>query len=180
MSTSAVLLDIRDDRVEGEVQLPVDRLAVAVHRDLTRDSVLGTDRTFLARYTAGHIGAVGEDARPWQVTLGTGTVRTIDGTAHLVYPLTIRPPDGTVTDFDLRYDVIVEELLTHKVIATVRYDFGRGILRTDDAETLGVFDFSTKSLEVPAERAHGCAVSPPPPAWASSTSARVRTICCSC
>ncbi|WP_180687051.1 HupE/UreJ family protein [Streptomyces gossypiisoli] len=150
MSTSAVLLDIRDDRVEGEVQLPVDRLAVAVHRDLTRDSVLGTDRTFLARYTAGHIGAVGEDARPWQVTLGTGTVRTIDGTPHLVYPLTIRPPDGTVTDFDLRYDVIVEELLTHKVIATVRYDFGRGILRTDDAETLGVFDFSTKSLEVPA------------------------------
>ncbi|MFD5257332.1 HupE/UreJ family protein [Streptomyces bobili] len=150
MSTSAVLLDIRDDRVEGEVQLPVDRLAVAVHRDLTRDSVLGTDRAFLERYTAGHIGAVGEDERSWPVTLGTGTVRTIDGTAHLVYPLTIRPPDGTVTDFDLRYDVIVEELLTHKVIATVRYDFGRGILRTDDAETLGVLDFSTKSIEVPA------------------------------
>ncbi|MFF3207604.1 HupE/UreJ family protein [Streptomyces sp. NPDC002962] len=150
MSTSAVLLDIRDDRVEGEVQLPVDRLAIAVDRDLTPTSVLGEDRSFLKRYTARHISAVGEDGNPWTVGLGTGSVRTIDGTAHLVYPLTIRPPDGQVTDFRLRYDVIVEELLTHKVIATVRYDFDRGILKTDDAETLGVLDWDTKSLLVPA------------------------------
>lgn len=151
MSTSAVLLDIRDDRVEGEVQLPVDRLAIAVDRDLTPTSVLGEDRSFLKRYTARHISAVGEDGNPWTVGLGTGSVRTIDGTAHLVYPLTIRPPDGQVTDFRLRYDVIVEELLTHKVIATVRYDFDRGILKTEDAETLGVLDWDTKSLLVPAD-----------------------------
>ncbi|WP_405960688.1 HupE/UreJ family protein [Streptomyces sp. NBC_00024] len=150
MSTSAVLLDIRDDHVEGEVQLPVDRLAVAVDRDLTRTGVLGEDRSFLKRYTAQHIGAVGEDGDAWTVTLATGSVRTIDGTAHLVYPLTIRPPDGQVTDFRLRYDVIVEELLTHKVLATVRYDFDRGILRADDAETLGVLDRDTGSLRVPA------------------------------
>ncbi|MET8164157.1 HupE/UreJ family protein [Streptomyces sp. NPDC005329] len=150
MSTSAVLLDIRDDRVEGEIQLPIDRLAIAVARDLTRTSVLGEDRSFLKGYTARHISAVGEDGAAWTVALGTGSVRTIDGTAHLVYPLTIRPPDGQVTDFRLRYDVIVEELLTHKVIATVRYDFDRGILKTDDAETLGVLDWDTKSLRVPA------------------------------
>lgn len=150
MSTSAVLLDVRDDRVEGEVQLPVDRLAVAVDRDLTRETVLGAERAFLKRYTAEHITAVGEDDRPWTVRLGTGSVRTIDEVAHLVYPLELRPPDGRVTTFDLAYDVIVEELLTHKVIATVRYDFDRGILKTDDAETLGVFDFDTKSLKVPA------------------------------
>ncbi|MEU9310250.1 HupE/UreJ family protein [Streptomyces sp. NPDC048256] len=151
MSTSAVLLDIRDDRVEGEVQLPIDRLAIAVDRELTPAGVLGEDRSFLKRYTAQHISAVGEDGTPWTVGLGTGSVRTIDGTAHLVYPLTIRPPDGRVTDFRLRYDVIVEELLTHKVIATVRYDFDRGILKTDDAETLGVLDWDTKSLRVPAD-----------------------------
>lgn len=150
MSTSAVLLDIGDDRVEGEVQLPLDRLAVAVDRELTRASVLGGDRAFLREYTAAHISAVGDDDRPWPVTLGTGSVRTIDGTPHLVYPLRIRPPDGRVTTFDLRYDVIVEELLTHRIIATVRYDFDRGILKTDDAETLGIFDYTTKSLEVPA------------------------------
>ena len=45
-------LDIGDDRVEGEVQLPMDRLAIAVDRDLTRAGVLGADRTFLKEYTA--------------------------------------------------------------------------------------------------------------------------------
>jgi len=150
MSTSAVLLDVGDDDVEGEVQLPIDRLSIAVHRDLTPASVLGADRTFLGDYTAEHVTAVGADGTPWTVALGTPKVRTIDGTAHLVYPLEIRPPDGRVTDFDLRYDVIVEELLTHRVIVTVRYDFDRGILKTDDAETLGVLDWDTGSLNVPA------------------------------
>lgn len=151
MSTSAVLLDIGDDRVEGEVQLPIDRLAIAVHRDLTGDSVLGADRAFLGRYTAGHISATAAGGTPWKVSLGTPSVRTIDASPHLVYPLTLRPPDGRpVTDFDLHYDVIVEELLTHNVIVTVRYDFDRGILKADDAETLGIFDFDTKTLKVPA------------------------------
>jgi hypothetical protein len=151
MSTSAVLLDIGDERVDGEVQLPLDRLSIAVSRDLTREGVLGADRAFLKSYTAQHISAVGKDGEPWTVELGTGTVRSIDATPHLVYPLHIRPPDGEVTDFDLRYDVIVEELLTHKVMVTVRYDFDRGILKTDDAETLGVFDYETKSLSVPTD-----------------------------
>ncbi|MDT7846723.1 HupE/UreJ family protein [Streptomyces justiciae] len=150
MSTSAVLLDIGDDRVEGEVRLPLDRLSVAVHRDLTRANVLGADRVFLKNYTAGHIAAAADDGRSWGVTLGTGSVRTIDGTPHLVYPLELRPPDGQVTDFRLRYDVIVEELLTHRIFVTVRYDFDRGILKTDDAETLGVLDHETQSLDVPA------------------------------
>ncbi len=150
MSTSAVLLDVHEDRVEGEVQLPIDRLAIAVHRELTPDSVLGADRSFLERYAAEHIAAGGADGTSWTVALGTPAVRTIDATAHLVYPLTIRPPDGRVTDFDLKYDLVVEELLTHRVIVTVRYDFDRGILKSDDAETLGVLDWDTKSLNVPA------------------------------
>ncbi|MEU4657419.1 HupE/UreJ family protein [Streptomyces sp. NPDC023723] len=151
MSTSAVLLDIRDDRVEGEIELPIDRLAIAVDRDLARTSVLGTDRTFLHQYAARHISAAGADGTAWKVTLGTGSVRTIDGVAHLVYPLAITPPDGgDVTDFDLRYDIIVEELLTHDIVVTVRYDFDRSILSSDDAETLGIMDRDTTSLKVPA------------------------------
>ncbi|MDW4910208.1 HupE/UreJ family protein [Streptomyces sp. ADMS] len=151
VSTSAVLLDIGEDRGDGEVQLPLDRLSIAVGRDLTGARVLGADRAFMKSYTAQHISAVGKDGEPWTVSLGTGTVRSVDSTPHLVYPLEIRPPDGEVTAFDLRYDVIVEELLTHKVIVTVRYDFDRGILKTDDAETLGIFDHAAKTLTVPAD-----------------------------
>jgi hypothetical protein len=62
-STSAVLLDVGDDRLTGEVQLPIDRLAVAVDRDLTPDSVLRADRAFLEGYTPDHIAAVGADGK---------------------------------------------------------------------------------------------------------------------
>ncbi|MFD3581097.1 HupE/UreJ family protein [Streptomyces sp. NPDC058683] len=152
MATSAVLLDVHDDRVTGEVELPLDRLSVAVHRDLTPAAVLGTDRAFLHGYAARHIGATGDDGTAWTVTLGRGTVRTIDGILHLVYPLTIRPPDARVTGFRLRYDVIVEELLTHQVIVTVGYHLNQGVATSADARTLGVFDWDTKSLEVPSGR----------------------------
>ena len=74
----------------------------------------------------------------------------------------------------------MEELLTHRIIATVRYDFNRGILKTDDAETLGIFDHTTNSLEVPAGEGSWLRVSPPRRAWASSTSARAPITCCSC
>ena len=148
-NTSAVLLDVHGDRVEGEVQLPIDRLAVAVDRELTSTSVLGADRAFLQHYAAGHIAAVCDDGRRWAIALGAPEVQRIDRTAHLVYPLDLRPPNGRVTTFDLRYDVIVEELRTHKVIATVRYDFDRGVLTGEDAETLGVFNFATTTLTVP-------------------------------
>jgi hypothetical protein len=149
-STSAVLLDVGDDRVTGEVQLPIDRLAVAVDRDLTPDSVLRADRAFLEGYTADHIAAVGADGQGWAIALGAPSVRAIDQVPHLVYPLELRPPDGQVTSVDLRYDVIVQQLVTHKIFVTVRYDYERGIVTADDAETLGVYDFATPSLRVPA------------------------------
>jgi HupE / UreJ protein len=150
-STTAVLLDIGDDRVTGEVQLPIDRLAVAVERELTATSVLGADRASLTDYTAAHIAAAGADGHAWDVALGVPEVRAIDAVDHLVYPLALEPPDGQVTDFDLRYDVIVENLLTHDVVVTVAYDFDRGILTENDAQTLGVLDFATTTIEVPAD-----------------------------
>ncbi|MDI5913233.1 MULTISPECIES: HupE/UreJ family protein [Streptomyces] len=41
--------------------------------------------------------------------------------------------------------------LARRERATIRYDFDRGILKTVDAETPGVFDYETKSLSVPAD-----------------------------
>lgn len=150
MSASGVVLDVRGDHVDGEVQLPIDRLALALHTDLTPTSVLGADRGRLAGYTAKHVRAVGTDGRDWAVRLGPGRVRSITGVPYLVYPLALVPPDGRVTDVDLRYDVIVEEVRSHDVVVTVRHDARRGILRAGDAQTLGVLDAATTHLVVPA------------------------------
>ena len=152
-STSAVVLDIRGDRVEGELQLPIDRLAVAVQRDLDAGNVLGSERAFLLDYVARHLTATAEGGERLRLQLGTPRVEKIDRyvTDHLVIPLELRPSVfGAVGKFELRYDVIIEELRTHRAFVTVRYDFDRGVLKSDDAETLGIFDFETTSLEVPS------------------------------
>lgn len=77
-------------------------------------------------------------------------MRPITGSPYLVYPLRLVPPDGRVTDVDLRYDVIVEEVRSHDVVVTVRHDARRGILGDGDAQTLGVVDAATTHLVVPA------------------------------
>ena len=126
MPTSAVLLHLGSEQVTGEVELPLDRLAVAIGEDRTTAEI--------ERYTRSHIKAAGAGGQAWKVAVSGGHVEA----KNFVANLTLTPPDGNVGDFDLRYDVIVEQLVTHKAIVTV------------GDETLGVFDWNTKSLHVDA------------------------------
>jgi hypothetical protein len=150
MSTSAVLLDMRDDRVEGEVQLPP---RPPRHRRAPRphpESVLGTDRAFLGRYTARHISAGSEGTvldRRARCPVGPDDRR--DAAPRLSAPDSGRRTDGSPPSTCATTSSSRNSSPTGCIV-TVRYDFDRGILKTDDAETLGVFDHSTKSLEVPA------------------------------
>src|SRR4051794_35826560 len=72
LSTTAVLLDIGEDKVTGQLQLPLDRLAYALDQRLTADTV-ATDLPALRAYVRAHISA-GE----WAVTVSGGRVQTID------------------------------------------------------------------------------------------------------
>jgi HupE / UreJ protein len=143
MPTSAVLLDIGSDEVGGEIVLPLDRLAVALDRPLSPAQAVGPLKTQLERYARSHVRAVGDGGRRWSVTVGDAHV---DGN-DLVMSLTLTPPDGRVTDFDLHYDVIIDQLVTHRAIAT-QWSNATSVRRP---ETLGVFDWSTKSLHVDAD-----------------------------
>jgi hypothetical protein len=150
MSTSAVLLAIGPGKVDGEVQLPVDRLAVALKRDLTPAEAAGPLRAEIERYTHRRIHAVGADGREWKVTVGGGHIERIDKVDHIVMSLSLTPPEGKVTDFDLRYEVIVDQLVTHKAFATIRAQWDKGTT-AHKPETLGVYDWNTKSLRVDAD-----------------------------
>ena len=116
MPTSAVLLDVGSGKVGGEIVLPLDRLAVALNRPLAPAQAVGPLRSQLERYTRSHIHAIGSDGRPWSVAVGGAHIDRND----LVMALTLTPPDGKVTDFDLRYDVIINQLVTHRAVATIR------------------------------------------------------------
>jgi hypothetical protein len=77
-------------------------------------------------------------------------VEQVSGAPAFAVSVTLTPPDGQVTDFKLHYDVIIEQLVTHQALVSVRTDFRRGILAKADAEPLGVFDWNHHTLTVPA------------------------------
>jgi hypothetical protein len=94
----------------------------------------------------------GTDGAASTVRVGRGTVQQISGAPAFVVPLTMRPPDGRdVGDFRLRYDVIIEQLVTHRALVSVRTDFDQGIVSTDDAKPVGIFDWNHHVLTVPAD-----------------------------
>jgi hypothetical protein len=150
MNTSAVLLDVGSDEVTGEVQLPLDRLAVALDRPLTPAAAAGPLREQLERYTRAHIHATAGNGRDWAVAVSDGHVATIHGVDHFVMSLSLTPPGGKVTDFTLSYDVIIDRLVTHKALATVRSRWDKGRTRREP-EALGVFDWSTSTLRVDSD-----------------------------
>ncbi|KPI08921.1 hypothetical protein OK074_3445 [Actinobacteria bacterium OK074] len=146
LSTTAILLDVAPDRVTGTVELPVDRLAIALDQPLTPASVVKPAKLAeLRRYVLRHTSAADKNGTPWATSISGGRVETIDGVPHLVLDLTLRPPDdGTVHDFRLTYDAIVHHLLSHQVFVSIRPD------GSDDYTAVGMLDWQSHTVLVPA------------------------------
>ncbi|WP_232303833.1 HupE/UreJ family protein [Pseudofrankia sp. DC12] len=145
LSTTAILLDAAPGRVTGEVELPIDRLAIALDQPLTAAAVVQPAKLEeLRRYLLSHTSAADQNGARWSVTASGGRVENIDGVDHLVFDLVLAPPDGTVHDFKLTYDAIVHHLLSHQVVVLVR---PRG---SGSYTTVGVLDWQQHTIAVPA------------------------------
>jgi HupE / UreJ protein len=145
LSTSAVLLDVGSGEVTGQVQLPIDRLAIAVNQPLTATLVATPAKLDeLRRYVAGHVSAVGStDDAAWAVAVTGGRVETVDAVDHVVYDLALRPRNGDVRDFRLHYDAIVERLLSHRILVSSRP------AGSDTYTAVGSIDWEFQTLTVP-------------------------------
>ncbi|MCX4763685.1 HupE/UreJ family protein [Streptomyces sp. NBC_01275] len=155
LSTTAILLDVAPEQVTGTVELPIDRLAIALDEPLTAKTVVQPARLEeLRRYVLSHTSAADPDGTRWTTTVSGGRVENIDGVDHLVFSLVLRPPTGTVHDFRLTYDAIVHHLLSHQILVSLRPD------GSDGYTTVGVLDWQQHTISVPAAGAsteHGFA-----------------------
>jgi len=145
LSTTAILLDAAPGEVTGSVQLPIDRLEVALNERLTAASVQKADKLQeLRRYVLGHTSAADPTGGAWTVDLSGGRVETIDGVDHLVFDLTLTPPGGTVRDFTLSYDAILHQIVSHQIFVALRPQ------GADSYTTLGVLNWQRHTVAVPA------------------------------
>lgn len=149
LSTTAVLLDIGSDQVTGQVQLPIDRLAIALNQPLTGSVVKQPAKLQeLQQYVTDHLTVTDtNDGAPWIVSVTNGEVETIDNTDHLVFDLAFRPPTAGVRDFQLHYDAIVHRLLSHRILVSSR------AAGTGSYTAVGIIDWESQSLTVTARGA---------------------------
>ena len=144
ISTTAILLEPGPEKVTGSVQLPLDRLEVALDERLTASSVTQPAKLDeLRRYVLSHTAAAGP-AGAWTVGLAGGRVEQVDNVDHLTFELTLTPPDGKVGDFRLTYDAILNRIISHQIFVAVRSP------GASDYTSLGVLNWQRHSIAVPA------------------------------
>ncbi len=125
MYQSAVLLDLRDDAVDAELQLPLDRLAISFGKTVDQSSLPGL-KASLATYVKLHLNPVSETGRAFSTRIGAMSIETVEGAPYLVVHVAMTPPPGERSvRFTLNYDVISHEIVTHLVLVSIRSDAQR-------------------------------------------------------
>lgn len=156
MPTSVVLLTVHAHRIDAEVQIPLNELQAAIGHAVNDSSAglvarLGpTLRTYLAQ----HLHPTSPDGRPWAVAVGAlavhETQNPINGPyRELTAQVSLVPPAGAdVRQFSFAYDAVLHQVVTHKILVSVRQDWARGQVADTTLVQVGVISLDVRSNEI--------------------------------
>ena len=127
MPASEIFLDLEAEGVRAEMHLPVDRLQIAVGPRLQLDSGTTTqtmNRREVEKYVSEHFSILEMDGAPWKARFESAAIVTEEGASELLVRLWLSPRDrsSSVRTFRLRSDLIVHQLITHKIMVFLRRD----------------------------------------------------------
>ena len=160
MPSSVLILEVYEHMVGAELQVPLSELGLALKEDLmgNPDAVLAKYGTQLETYLAEHIQPVTADGQPWTVQVDNLSVKGAEQTAtgpyqELTAHLNLTPPAGASTrTFMLHYDAVIQQVVTHSVLVSVKQDWASGLVEGQPAEVgvirLNPVDGSIPPLEV--------------------------------
>jgi hypothetical protein len=154
LPTTKVVLDVRPDRIDAALRIPLDDLQTASGIDLGAQPAAGlaAQESGLLDYLRAHVQARSADGA-WTVTvddlavadteqLGTGPFTVLTAEAHLT------PPSAAdVRSFELDYDVVIHQVITHTVIVSARQDWSGGQLGA--TRSIGTIQLDPVTGEVP-------------------------------
>ena len=154
---STIFLDVGREQVEAELRLPAAQFEIGFGKPVPRttDALSPTLRRDIARYVADHLTASDRDGTAWctevrdvKIVIEPGAAHSGPGVAH-VYVTAVLVPTSQPTprNFVLRTDLVVHELLTHKLFVYLRRDWK---LRAANAEpfVLGRITYRTSEVAV--------------------------------
>lgn len=156
LPTSSIQLAVQEETIDAAVKIPLDDLEAASGIDLgdeTAETIAAHSEEINA-YLLAHFVPTTDSGQPWTVTAGeltvtdAGTVSTTGIYKELRTTFTLTPPAGsTVRSFNLGYDAVVHQVVTHTVLVSVATDWSAGVV--DQAYSLGTIRLDTATGTVP-------------------------------
>lgn len=151
MPNSVVLLNVHADRIDAELQIPLAELQAAWGHAVndSSDGLVNRLGPQLRDYLKTHIRPQSPDGRFWTVSVGEMFVHITQNPIVGVYreltaQVQIVPPAGTiqsgedVRQFTFHYDVVLHQVVTHKILVSVRQDWARGQLAEAEPVQVGM------------------------------------------
>ena len=155
MPNSLVLLNIQDDAVKMEVQLPVQEFELAYGRNLREinNQYLIDNHDSLVGYLLNHTKIYSGNQQFWKIMVDKITLESttseLNGTyKELRFELTCIPPSKNfVRSFALQYDAIIHQVVTHFAIIKINQDFNNGVVALEPME-IGIIQLDITSNTV--------------------------------
>jgi hypothetical protein len=154
---STIFLDVDREQVRAELRLPLAQFEIAFGKPVPRTSgaLSATLRRDIAHYVADHLTATDRDGTTWctevrdiQLVIEPAADHAEAGVAHLYVKAALVPPSQTTPrNFVLRTDLVVHELLTHRLYVYLRRDWKINA-PTVDPFLLGRITYRTHDLVV--------------------------------
>ncbi|MCB0838312.1 MAG: HupE/UreJ family protein [Bacteroidetes bacterium] len=150
MPHSILSFDVKSDKIYADLKIPIKELQFAVPFDVSEhtETLLNTERrNQLEGYFLAHIHARSHDGHDWKISLIEATLGETEQIAtgkyqELILRLLMQPPKGgSVRRFDLFYDAIVHQVVTHKIFVTIKQDWQSGRIDTLEKH-LGLIELS--------------------------------------
>jgi hypothetical protein len=156
MPNTIILLDVRADKVTAELQLPLNELELAFGHDVNRNSnnLVARLGPQITAYLLKHIQVFTPDGKPWTVAIDDMQVQPVQESAsgpykELTVHLSLIPPaNETTRQFNLSYDAIIHQVVSHIALVSVRQDWDNG-LNPEHPYEVGVIGLDVKSNTIP-------------------------------
>ncbi|VXB03557.1 HupE / UreJ protein [Arthrobacter sp. 9AX] len=137
LPSSSVQLNVREEAIDAVVKIPVDDLEDASGIDLgdgKAEAVIAHEQE-ITSYLLAHFAPSSDAGQAWSVTVGdlrvtdAGSISTTGIYEELGTTFTLTPPAGSdARSFNLGYDVVVDQVVTHVVLVSVASDWPGGVV----------------------------------------------------
>lgn len=159
MPYSVLLLDIGEQSVTAELQMPLKELQLVFPEediDSSATTLIQRKSEWLDEYLLRHLSVTDSLGNHWHIRINTKSIRTneqpLTGPYHeLVFTLLLQAPAGSSTrHFIMRYDAIMHQVVTHKLMIRIRQDWAGGLLSESDSSTeVGTLGVNTADGSIP-------------------------------